>query len=178
MCLKSTWRLHIGRLCLVSLTAWLCVACAATPATIRDLRLQLGLEQPLVHQDVPAAASLSGFSRQVALSQAQRITVRVGAGGAPQTITDPALVSQAIGLLHNGTLQPSMQQRLHSQTLVQIQFYLRPPERTVTMYYDPSTQILRAFNTPTQAWPDHVVADYQVPVSFGQEFFAALHIAP
>lgn len=147
--------------------------CAALPAE-RQVKQFLGLERAFPHNDVPAPPSPGAYAVQLGMGQTRRIVVHPGAGATPYDIADPQAIGAVLAVLRAGPRASAPAGAAAPQGPLRLDFVAGAPERTVTAHFNPGSATLQLYNTPTPAWPDHVVGTYHVTPAFGAALLAAL----
>lgn len=147
--------------------------CSALPND-RQVRQFLGLEQTFAHNDVPSPPSPDAYVLQLGMSQTRRIIIHRQPGRSPYEVTEPRAIASVIVVLRAGSRASALEGSPPLQGSLQLDFVTGPPERVVTAHFNPQTQTLQLYNTPTAAWPDHVVSTYSLPQAFGTALRDAL----
>jgi hypothetical protein len=155
-------------------TLALSVAGCSTLPSDRQVRQFLGLERTFAHNDVPSPPSPGAYALQLGLAQTRRIVVQRQPGRAQYEVTDPQVIASAVAVLRAGSRAAAPDESPPLQGTLQLDFVAGPPERVVTAHYNPQTRRLQLYNTPTEAWPDHVVSTYALPPTFGTALRDAL----
>lgn len=164
---------------LVQLAATLTLAlsaagCSALPSD-RQVKQFLGLERTFAHNDVPSPPSPDAYVLQLGMAQTRRIIVHRQPGHSQYEVTDPQTIVSVIAVLRAGLRATAAPGSRPLEDSLQLDFVAGPPERVVTAHYNPQTQALQLYNTPTAAWPDHAVSTYTLPAAFGTALRDALN---
>jgi hypothetical protein len=147
--------------------------CSALPSD-RQVKQFLGLEKTFAHNDVPSPPSPDAYVLQLGISQTRRIVVRARPGRSQYEVTDPQVIASVVAVLRTGLRATATPGSPPLEDSLQLDFVAGPPERVVTVHYNPQTKALQLYNTPTAAWPDHVVGTYTLPQAFGTALRDAL----
>jgi hypothetical protein len=162
-----TYRLRLSLQLATLLTLVLSTAgCSALPSD-RQVRQFLGLERTFAHNDVPSPPSPDAYVLQLGMAQTRRIIVHRQPGRSQYEVTDPRAIASVIAVLRAGSRAIASPGSPPLDDSLQLDFVAGPPQRVVTAHYNPQTQALQLYNTPTAAWPDHAVSTYTLPQAFG-----------
>jgi hypothetical protein len=162
--------LQLATLLTIALTA---AGCSALPSD-RQVRQFLGLERTFAHNDVPSLPSPDAYVLQLGVAQTRRVIVHRQPGRSQYEVTDPQVIASVIAVLRAGPRAIASPGSPLLDDTLQLDFVAGPPEHVVTAHYNPQTQTLQLYNTPTAAWPDHAVSTYTLPHAFGTALRDAL----
>jgi hypothetical protein len=117
---------------------------------------------------------MGAYVLQLGMAQTRRIIVHRQPGRSQYEVTDPQPIASVIAVLRARSRAIASSGSPPLDASLQLDFVAGPPERVVTAHYNPQTQALQLYNTPTAAWPDHAVSTYTLPPAFGTALRDAL----